>query len=147
MQIEDGSCLVKDATQSGCQPQRTSYSSCSACHVRIPDDSAGLLHGGPAFHSVHRLRIRCWFGHGVDGHACPGSREYWAGGQQTAQSRALAAVWLCSQRRAWLTTAFCLSSFLPDGARGRNKVVDGPFYGQKPLVSFLHPHYPRWRSG
>ncbi len=25
--------------------------------------------------------------------------------------------------------------------------MDGPFHGQKPLIRFLHPHYPRRRSG
>ncbi len=38
----------------------------------------------------------------ADGHACPCSREHRAGGQQTAQSRALAAGLLVSLSSAWL---------------------------------------------
>ncbi len=86
-------------------------------------------------------------GPGADGHACPGSREYRAGGQQTAQSRALAAGRLVSRSGARLTTALYSGAFLPGGAWGADEVVDGPFHGQKPLVRLLHPHYPRRRSG
>ncbi len=83
----------------------------------------------------------------ADGHACPGSREHRAGGQQTAQSRALAAGRLVSRSGARLTTASCPGAFLPGGAWGADEFVDGPFHGQKPLVRLLRPHYPRRRSG
>ncbi len=73
--------------------------------------------------------------------------EHRAGGQQTAQSRALAAGRLVSRSGVRLTTAPCLSAFLPRGAWGADEVADGPFHGQKPLVGLLHPHYPRRRSG
>ncbi len=70
-----------------------------------------------------------------------------ARGQQTAQSRALAAGRLVSRSGARLTTAPCPGAFLPGGAWGADEFVDGPFHGQKPLVRLLRPHYPRWRSG
>ncbi len=82
----------------------------------------------------------------ADSHACPGSCEYQAGGQHTAQSRTLAAGWLVSQSDARLTTAFCSGAFFPRGAWGADEVVDGPFHGQKPLVRLLRPHYPRRRG-
>lgn len=47
---------------------------------------------------------------------------------------------------ARLTTAFYSGSFLPGCAWGSDVVVDGPFYGRKQLISFLRPHYPRWRG-
>ncbi len=71
----------------------------------------------------------------ADGHACLGSREYRAGGQQTAQSRTLTAGWLVSRSVARLSTAW-----------GADEVVDGPFHGQKPLVRLLRPYYPWWRA-
>ncbi len=64
--------------------------------------------GWPAYHSVRRPKTvcrsqhrgmglgkvgccrHCRTGPRADGHACPGSREHRAGGQQTTQSRALA---------------------------------------------------------
>ncbi len=52
----------------------------------------------------------------ADGHACPGSREHRAGGQQTAQSRALMAGRLVSRSGARLTTAPCPGAFLSGGA-------------------------------
>ncbi len=58
----------------------------------------------------------------ADGHACPGSREHRAGGQQTAQSRALAAGRLVSRSGARLTTA----PFFPEVHDGADEFVDGP---------------------
>ncbi len=88
----------------------------------------------------------CRTGPRADGHACPGSREHRAGGQQTTQSRALAAGWLVSRSGTRLTTAPYSGAFLPGGAWGADEVVDGPFHGQKPLVCLLRPHYPRRRG-
>ncbi len=76
-------------------------------------------------------RHRCT-GPRADGHACPGSREYRAGGQQTTQSRTLAAEWLVSRSGAWVTTVFYSGAFFPGGAWGVDEVVDGPFHRQKP---------------
>ncbi len=163
------------ASPPGTSP-RTSYSSRSERPVRFPGDFAGPSHGAPSISfvapSVDRMFdcsiggwvhvVRGWrcggaaplgccrhrrTGPGTDGQACPGSREYRAGGQQTAQSRALAAGRLVSRSGAQLTTALYSGAFLPGGAWGADKVVDGPFHGQKPLVRLLHPHYPRRRSG
>ncbi len=157
-------------------PPRTSYSSRSEHPVRFPGDFAGLSHGAPSISfgapSVDRMSIAASgdgftssedegavglppsgvvatrrTGPRADGHACPGSREHRAGGQQTAQSRALAAGRLVSRSGARLTTAPCPGAFLPGGAWGADEFVDGPFHGQKPLVRLLRPHYPRWRSG
>ncbi len=152
-------------------PPWTSYSR-SEHPVRFTGDFAGLSHGAPSISfgapSVDRMSIaasgdgftssedegalfRCCrhrrTGPGADSHACPGNREYRAGGQQTAQSRALAAGRLVSRSGEWLTIALYSGAFLPGSAWGADKVVDGPFHGQKPLVRLLHPHYLRRRSG
>ncbi len=113
-------------------PPRTSYSSRSEHPVRFPGDLAGLSQGAPSISfgapSVDRMSIAA-SGDGftssedegavglppsgvvataapdpeLTGHACPGSREHRAGGQQTAQSRALAAGRLVSRSGARLT--------------------------------------------
>ncbi len=139
------------ASPPGTSP-RTSYSSRSEHPVRFPDDFAGPSHGAPSISfgapSVDRMSIaasgdglnegwRCGGATplgccrrtrpGADGHACPGSREYRAGGQQTAQSRVLAAGRLVSRSGARLTTALYSGAFLPGGAWGADKVVDGHF--------------------
>ncbi len=115
-------------------PPRTSYSSRSEHPVRFPGDFAGLYHGAPSISfgapSVDRMSIAASgdgftssedegtvrTGPRADGHACPGSREHRAGGQQTAQSRALAAGRLVSRSGARLTTAPCPGAFLSGGA-------------------------------
>ncbi len=109
-------------------PPRTSYSSRSEHPVRFPGDFAGLSHGAPSISfgapSADRMSIAAPLGccrhrrtgPRADGHACPGSREHRARGQQTAQSRALAAGRLVSQSGARLTTAPCPGAFLPGGA-------------------------------
>ncbi len=127
-------------------PPRTSYSSRSEHPVRFPGDFAGLSHGAPSISfgapSVDRMTIAA-SGDGFTSSedkgavglppsgvvataapdpeltamlACPGSREHWAGGQQTAQSRALTAGRLVSRSGARLTTAPCPGAFLPGGA-------------------------------
>ncbi len=123
-------------------PPRTSYSSRSEHPVRFPGDFAGLSHGAPSISfgapSVDRMSIAASgdgftssedegaaplgccrhrrTGPRADVHACPGSREHRAGGQQTAQSRALVAGRLVSRSGARLTTAPCPGAFLPGGA-------------------------------
>ncbi len=156
-------------------PPRTSYSSRSEHPVRFPGDFAGLSHGAPSISfgapSVDRMSIAAsgdGFTSSEDEGAVglppsgvvataapdpswrpclPGQPWALAGGQQTAQSRALAAGRLVSRSGAWLTTAPCPGAFLPGGAWGADEFVDGPFHGQKPLIRLLRPHYPRWRSG
>ncbi len=119
-------------------PPRTSYSSRSEHPVRFPGDFAGLSHGAPSISfgapSVDRMSIAASgdgftssedegaplgccrhrrTGPRADGHACPGSREHRAGGQQTALSRALAAFTIgFSERGAAHNRALprCLSS-------------------------------------
>ncbi len=122
----------------------------SVCHpwIGYRSQHRGWVHvlwgwrcGGAAPLGCCRLRRT---GPRADGHACPGSREYWAGGQQTAQSWALAAGWLVSRSGARLTAKRI--AFFPGGAWGAGEVVDGPFHGQKLLVRLLRPHYPRWRG-
>ncbi len=99
-------------------PPRTSYSSRSEHPVWFPGDFAGPSHGAPSISfgapSMYRMSITASgdgfmssedegagaaplgccrhrrTGPRADGHACPGNREYQTGGQQTAQSRALA---------------------------------------------------------
>ncbi len=61
--------------------------------------------------------------------------------------RALTAGRLVYRSRAWLTTTLCPGACLPGGAWGADEVLDGPFHGQKPLVSLLRPHYPQWQGG
>ncbi len=105
------------ASPPGTSP-RTSYSSRSERPVRFPVDFAGPSHGAPSISfgasSEDRMSIAASGDElmssedegavgatpsGVvatavpdpDGHACPDSREYRAGGQQTAQSRTPAA--------------------------------------------------------
>ncbi len=143
------------------QSPRTSY--CTIVLFGSQVISLVRLTGLPAFNSVHPRRIRCRSQHRgmgyhplrmkirwgcpprvlspVDSHACPGSHEYRAWGQQTSQSRALAARWLVSWSGTRLTTAICSGAFFPGGAWGADEVVDGPFYVQKPLISLLRPHY------
>ncbi len=99
---------------------RTSYSSCSERPVRFPGHFARPSHGAPSISfgepSEDRMSIAasgdgltssedegcggaaplgcCRHRHTgprTDSHGCPGSREYWAGGQQTAQSQTLTA--------------------------------------------------------
>ncbi len=96
------------ASPPGMSP-RTSYSSRSECPIRFPGDFAGPFHVAPSISfgapSEDRMSIAA-SGDGAVGlppsgvvataapdpeHACPGSCQYRAGGQQTAQSRTLAA--------------------------------------------------------
>ncbi len=118
-------------------PPRTSYSSRSEHPIRFPGDFAGLSHGAPSISfgapSVDRMSIAA-SGDGftssedegavglppsgvvatshtrprADGHACPGSREHRAGGQQLDD-------WFLGAG-ARLTTAPCPGAFLPGGA-------------------------------
>ncbi len=121
-------------------PPRTSYSSRSEHPVWFPGDFAGLSHGTPSISfgapSVDRMSIAASGDgftssedegavglppSGVVATAAPdpeltGSREHRAGGQQTAQSRALTAGRLVSRSGARLTTAPCPGAFLPGGA-------------------------------
>ncbi len=90
----------------------------------------------------------------------PGCREHRAGGVHTSQSRALTAGWLVFSARAVARDHAPPWFFSSGGARGADKVVDGPFFGQKPLVSSsilttldggvargLHRHSPGGESG
>ncbi len=79
--------------------------------------------------------VRGWLmrtGPRANGHACPGSREYRPGGQQTAQLRALAAGWLFSRNGAWLTTTFCSGVFFPEVheelTKSLSKITCSPMY-------------------
>ncbi len=124
---------------------------CAICRLDVDRSIGGWVHVLWGWRCSGAAPLGCCrhrrTGPRADGHACPGSREHRAGGQQTAQSRALAAGRLVSRSGARLTTAPCPGAFLPGGAWGADEFVDGPFHGQKPLVRLLRPHYPRWRSG
>ncbi len=126
-------------------PPRTSYSSRSEHPVRFPGDFAGLSHGAPSISfgapSVDRMSIAASGDgftssedegavglppSGVVATAAPDPEltamlaraavSIGLGGQQTAQSRALAAGRLVSRSGARLTTAPCPGAFLPGGA-------------------------------
>ncbi len=136
-------------------PLHSSHSVPFGSHVILLVRSLGL----PAFHLLCPLKIRCqsqhrgmgyrpprlkirrgcplrccsccWIGPRVDGHACPGSREYRAGGQQTAQSWALSAGWLVSWSGTQLTTTISSAAFLHAGILKSSKDK------QRDMVKFL----------
>ncbi len=118
---------------------RTSYSSRSEHPVRFPGDFAGPSHGAPSISfgvpSVDRMSIAASGDGfmssedegavglpplGVVATAAPDpeltAMLARAGGQQTAQSRALAAGRLVSRSGVRLTTALYSGAFLPGGA-------------------------------
>ncbi len=89
-------------------------------------------------------------GPGADGHARPGSREYRAGGQQTAQSRALAAGRLVFSERGathyhalprCLSSRRCMRSW-----RSRGRPLSQPEATRPPPPSSL-PSTAEWPGG
>ncbi len=83
----------------------------------------------------------------ADGHACPGSREYRAGG---STDRPVPSPRSCmigfSERGVAHNRALLRLPFFPEVHEEVTIVVDGPFHGQKPLVRLLRLHYPRWQG-
>ncbi len=126
---------------------RTSYSSRSEHPVRFPGDLAGPSHGAPSISfdapSVDRMSIA------ASGDVFTSSEDEGAVGLPPSGVVATAAPdpeLTAKLARAAVSIGLEVNRRSLEVNRA-DKVVDGPFHGQKPLVRLLHPHYPQRRCG